>query len=285
MAITEPYVVSLTAIPSRFPMIQETLRSLLAQDAKPEVVQLYIPQKYRRFPEWDGVLPDVPKGVEIVRPQEDLGPATKVLFAADAFKGQSVRIIYCDDDRIFLPDWASRLLSASEAHPDCAIVSSGFEVSRLGADLHSSSAQPRAVRQSSKTDWKFRIHRLWQDIRYGGAQKVPYTVKATRNYVKQSGYVDIAEGLGGVLIKPDFFDQDCWDIPPIMWTVDDIWLSGHLARRGIPIWAVKDASRYRTTPMGKQDALNQTVIDGADRRSANRQCAVYMQKTYGIWAA
>ena len=78
------HVITLSTIPPRFAGIGPALRSLVAQRSRPEAVELYIPRSYRRFPDWGGGLPEVPEGVRIVRVDEDLGPATKILPAARA---------------------------------------------------------------------------------------------------------------------------------------------------------------------------------------------------------
>ena len=76
---TNQLVISLTAIPPRFPYLRETLQSLLNQKARVSSVNLYLPRNYRRFA-WDpSVLPEVPQGVNIRLVDQDYGPATKVL--------------------------------------------------------------------------------------------------------------------------------------------------------------------------------------------------------------
>ena len=80
-------IVSLSTIPPRFDKIGETLKSLLNQSVKADHIYLYIPETYRRFPDWDGQLPHVPDGITIRRTDIDLGPATKVLPAARAHRG------------------------------------------------------------------------------------------------------------------------------------------------------------------------------------------------------
>ena len=74
-------VISLTTIPSRMPHIRPTLDSLLDQRTPFDQVNLYIPKHYRRFPDYDGTLPDLPDGVTIRVVDEDFGPASKVLHA------------------------------------------------------------------------------------------------------------------------------------------------------------------------------------------------------------
>ena len=88
------YVISLSTIPPRFASVGPCLNALLRQTARPEAVELYIPHSYRRFPQWGGGLPEVPAGVTIVRVDEDLGPATKILPAARAWRGQDVELFF-----------------------------------------------------------------------------------------------------------------------------------------------------------------------------------------------
>ncbi|MCX7302643.1 MAG: glycosyltransferase family A protein [Rhodobacterales bacterium] len=279
------YLISLTAIPPRFDELSPCLEALCSQSVKPEAVLLYIPKKYRRFPDWDGTLPKVPKGVEIRRPEEDLGPATKVLFAADDFRGKDTRILFCDDDRIYLPDWSRRFLDASDRKPGSAIVSAGFELSRIGLGWEGKKESPRGRPLRKTWDIKYHWERLQQNIAHGGRRKVPYSKKAPRNFYWRSGFVDIGEGFGGFLIRPDYLGRDTWDIPSVMWAVDDVWISGQLARKGIAIWAEAGASRFLTSTSQKLSALHNAIIDGADREQANRACAIYMRDTLGIWGS
>ena len=71
---------------------------------------------------------------------------------------------------------------------------------------------------------------------HGGSSKVPMQEKPSFKKFRSGGYVAIGEGYGGFMVKPQFFDKTMWDIPPVMWTVDDVWLSGHLDSKGIGIW-------------------------------------------------
>lgn len=50
----------------------------------------------------------MPAGVAILRVEDDLGPATKALYAARDLRGQAVDIVYGDDDHHYLPDWSQR---------------------------------------------------------------------------------------------------------------------------------------------------------------------------------
>src|SRR6056297_3971663 len=112
-------IISLTAIPGRFAGLGPTLESLTAQGA--DQVWLNIPRTYRRFPDWDGSLPSVPAGVSIRLCDIDLGPATKILPAAYALRGQDAQILFCDDDCIVPRGWAKRLFAIQARRRDQAV--------------------------------------------------------------------------------------------------------------------------------------------------------------------
>ena len=99
------------------------------------------------------------------------------------------------------------------------------------------------------------------------------------------GYVDIFEGWGGVLVKPYFFDDAAFNIPDLLWTVDDVWLSGCVERLNIPIWLnAKDKIRSKgNSNEAKMTALRNFVYMGHGRVDANRACIKYCRVNYGIW--
>ncbi len=276
-------VISLSSIPSRFAALERVLASLCAQDAAGLSIELYLPRRYRRFPDHDGTLPRVPPGVELVLVDEDLGPATKILHAVERHRDSDPPILYCDDDVLYAPDWARRLLEAHRAHPAAAVAAAGLNLDALGLDLPAVDG-PRAVLQRRARDWRYMAARAVQIVRYGGAARVPPEVKAIRRLVRRSGRIDIAEGYGGVVVRPSFFDAAVRDIPPVLWSVDDVWLSGNLARRGVPILAIADAARLRFLAEHQgPDALHRATIEGAGRFEANRRCAIHMRENFGAW--
>lgn len=272
-------VVSLSTIPTRFDKLEPVLLALVHQAASIDEIRLYVPKHYRRFPDYDGTLPTVPKGIRVIQPEDDLGPATKVLFAAQDLRGEDCDIIYCDDDRVYPKTWFARLLQQRAGRLDHCVAASTIQLDRFGFAL----TKPRQPRPRIQA---FNPERTWALLRRKVKQ---FTAGANirkpgRNrFVVKSGYAEIAEGCGGVLVRPDFFDDTAFDIPPVLWSVDDFWLSGQMARRNVPILA---ASRFRTAPLADHttvDALYDTVLDGAGRHEANSACVDYMRKTYGIW--
>ena len=274
-------IISLSSIPPRFSRIGPTLQSLRAQNDPADRVLLYIPNRYRRFPDWDGTLPEVPEGVEIRRVDDDLGPATKVLCAAQEFRGQDVDILFCDDDRLYPPDTVTRFMRLRAQHPGCAIALVGRQAETIGVSTGQRDWQPRAVRRWRATDVEFQLRFLWSQIRAGRNWR--QIAAPHRRVYKRSGYIDIFEGCGGVLVRPEFFDKMAYDIPPVLWTVDDVWLSGMIARKGVPIWLQANVIDPPETDADALSPLAFSVIEGADRGVANRMAVKYMQEHFGLW--
>lgn len=229
------YAISLTSIPPRFKRLGPVLDSLLRQDPAPARVLLCLPRSYRRFPApFDP--PALPDGVEIIRREKDLGPATKVLAAAGALKGSVDRLIYCDDDWLMPPGWAATLLEAQT--PGEAVAATGYGVSRLG--------------RVSNT-------------------KPPHT--------------DIAQGFSGVLVDPAWLADPAIDPPEAAWSVDDIWLSGQLARQGVPIRLVPEARQGQRLAFQDTHALQDATVAGQTRRQANLACIGLLTEKFGLWPA
>ncbi len=278
----QDYVISLTTIPPRFDRIAGTLDSLLQQSLPAQRVILYLPRHYRRFPEYDGHLPDVPDGVEIRVIDRDFGPATKVLPAVQEFAGQGVELLFCDDD-MFYPSWmAARFLKARSAHPTSAVTLMGQMITSVLEDATPTPLRPHRVRLWRSADVPFQTHMLWRQLiaRLGG----PALIEPPRRTIIRSGYGDFFEGYGAVMLSPDFLPPECFDIPKFAWPVDDIWISGQLVRSGHSIWVL--GGTHEPRPMAHhfetQSALHHTVIQGQDRGNSNRETARYFQKTYGI---
>lgn len=228
-------VISLTTIPSRMNQIGPTLRDLLAQKADVAEIRLYIPRQYRRFdfdPATD--LPDLPDGVTLCITDEDFGPATKVLPAVRDFAGQDVEILFCDDDQPYRSDWAQRFLDARKNHPGACIVEKGYDLDTRppGARYHlENRPQPRAIARRKGV-----AYRLFRLLTLTSIKPKPYIV---------DGFVDVLEGYRGAMVRPDFFPPETFDIPEILWTVDDPWLSGQMTRHKRP-----DLADDQSAPLG-----------------------------------
>ena len=279
--VKDKVVVSLSTIPPRFSHIGETLKYLLDQKLLPDEIQLYIPKNYRRFPQHSFTIPEIPKGGRVVVKivEEDLGPATKVLYCAKSHWGTPTRIIYCDDDRLLERDWLQKLILATNQNPNDAIAAWGKNL-------------PIDIKNRRKPKGRIKKYSFGYNIGYV-ARKVCHKSKELifrRPFSRPNkrrrfypGYVDIAEGFGGVSIKPDFFDLDAFDIPPIVWSVDDIWLSGMLEKANIGIRVGGSLPMPFRSAASPIEALYDFSTDGFDSASANDFAVKHLQDRYGIW--
>ncbi|MEJ5079713.1 MULTISPECIES: glycosyltransferase family 2 protein [unclassified Ochrobactrum] len=263
-----PTIATLSSIPSRFNLLQPTLKSLLRQSLKFSEVRLYIPTSYRRFPDWDGKLPEVPEGVTIHRCEKDYGPATKVLPAAQDLKGQDVDILFCDDDKIYDRGWHHRFKTEASLKPNTCII----EVGETFPDI-SDSCRPKDRLPRSR--WKNK------DLNY--RMKRILSLFLTKPNLTSSGYADQISGFAGVLVRPEWFDDLFYEIPDVMWTVDDPWISGHLERVGIAIWNTGKRKNLPENEGSSVDALLNLVQEGHDRVEADLLVIDYFREKYNIW--
>lgn len=115
-------IISLTSIPSRFANLVYIIKNLKKQ--LHNEIWINIPHTYKRFPEWDGVIPDLGDGV-IVNSCEDYGPATKVIGPAIHLNPDDL-IVYLDDDTIYDERLVTHLLKWWKTDETCAWGLSGF---------------------------------------------------------------------------------------------------------------------------------------------------------------
>jgi len=276
-------VISLSSIPPRFGLIGPTLECLVAQGSGADAVELYIPRAYRRFPDYDGQLPAVPAGVTVLQPEADFGPASKVLHAAVRYREvPQAQILFCDDDRAYYDGWADRLFAHQAERPDEAVALTGWDVERTGLDPYAPRPAPRHLKRARRWDFDYRAKRIRQIL--SGRSKVPIRMKPARRLIARSGYADIFEGYGGVVIRPGFFDEEAFDIPRVLWAVDDVWLSGMLARRGIRIWVPAGLYEPKNTVADLTEALYRWRASDMTRAQLNAHCAHYLRDTYGVWS-
>lgn len=85
-------------------------------------------------------------------------------------------------------------------------------------------------------------------------------------------------------LRPEFLDAPAFLLPQVIWSVEDVWLSGHLARRGSPFWADRRLNLSRAIlPVSRVAPPYAAVIEGADRPNANTACIDHLRAAYGIW--
>lgn len=266
-------IISLASIPTRFSRLQVSLESLLDQRA--DEVRLYIPPTYRRFPNWDGQPPDVPSGITVCLAEKDYGPATKILPACKDFMGQDVQILFCDDDGIFAPGWADALFALQAQRPTEAVV--GYARAAQGYVPNSVSLlkSPRLREIPIRRDIGYRFGRL---LHKTIGMPVPW-----RRPIGRAGYGEILFGVGGAVVRPEFFDDVAYDVPEEAWAVDDVWLSAQLARRGIPIYCPRRHPMPKAADHACVEALADLELGMGRRQDLNRLAARYCQERFGIW--
>ena len=201
-------IISLTSIPSRLPLIERTLKSLMRQSLAPRHIVLNLP----RFSKREKVAYEVPAFVEglsavKIRWCEDMGPATKLLPSLTG-EAPETRIIVVDDDRIYPANLVADLVAAADRDPASAFCMSGWVV---------------------PDDLTDRPTTVWSNFR----MLPPAPIRARR--LSQPMEVDIVQGLSGYLVRPAFFDiaaiTDYANAPKEAFFVDDVWISAHCRAR------------------------------------------------------
>lgn len=201
-------IVSLTSIPSRLPLIERTLKSLMRQSYAPRRIVLNLP----RFSKREGVAYVAPQFLDgmasvTIRWCDDMGPATKLLPTL-LNEAPDTPIIVVDDDRIYPENLVADLMAAAGRDPGSAFCMSGWVV---------------------PDDLTDRPTTVWTNLR----MLPPAPIRARR--LTKPTEVDILQGLSGYLVRPSFFDvaaiTDYAHAPKEAFFVDDVWISAHCRAR------------------------------------------------------
>jgi hypothetical protein len=267
-------IFSLSTIPPRFDSIGKVLTDLLGQTLRPDEIRLNLTRSYRRFPGEVPSLPPLPEGITVHWSDTDYGPATKVLPTVAAYRGQDVEILFCDDDQIYAPRLAQTLLSRRAKHPDSCITGLGYRFDERPPNARYFDV---ALPAPAAKRWHKGVeYRLWRAASLGFWKPGKYRPR--------DGHVHVLEGFGGTLVRPGFFSPDVFDIPEILWTVDDPWLSGQMTRLGVPILAVSDrALRETQQEVHDRHPLGEFSHLAHDRLAADTLCIDYFRQVHGIW--
>lgn len=276
-----PYVISLSTIPPRFHLLAATLKTLVRQTVKPQDIIVNIPLSYRRFPDWDGTLPDVPDGVTIHRCADDFGPATKLLPTLTMFRDQDIDILFCDDDMDYRPEWAGWFLKQRARRPEACISLCGGYIDGIRPKDRKAMPKPRPLYFMAVINPELRLRRA---VHAFGRRFLGWPDKFIgRRLFLTAGYADLFQGFGGVMIRPHFFDEGVFDIPKQLWAVDDWWLSGNAIKNGHPVWVIPRRPEPDSHPHSATEALTDAVFDGRDRGESNAFAESYLRERFGIW--
>jgi len=265
----------MTAIPPRFANLPSKVNSLLKQSVKAADIEIYIPYSYRRFPNYTTNIPPLPNGVNIIRVDQDYGPATKLLPAMRKWHNQDVDILICDDDRLQDADWVKRLVEARASRPNDIICERGWNIGERFGIVQSMPLEPRA--HPSPNGGRTAAYRIQRMLSLG-------LYHPKRSLFQSAGYVDVFEGFLGALVPVGALPDQAWDIPEILWTVDDVWLSGMARSNGVGVWAHSIPRPIHSNGRwDKVEALTNFVEQGISRENADRMCVEYMRSTYKVW--
>ena len=209
-------ITSFTTTPDRIGNLEPTIRSLLEQTRPPDEIVLAIPEfSIRQKTKYvvPAYLEKFPR-LRILRCEKDWGPATKfipVIQEELASNRDRALIMIVDDDRVYPRNALELFLHYHNEMPDAAL---GFR----GALI------PRNF--------------VWF---------LPKIYRASQ--IQETKRVAVITGTAGYFIQPRFFDSALWDYstaPASAFYVDDIWISGHLSRRGIKKYVVPASSMMRS---------------------------------------
>ena len=88
------------------------------------LLNLNIPQNYRRFPGELPTLPALPDWVSVKFCEVDYGPASKVLPTVERWRHKEADFLICDDDCVHDFAWIERLAKTRQERPDDIITGS-----------------------------------------------------------------------------------------------------------------------------------------------------------------
>jgi hypothetical protein len=268
-------VVTLTSIPPRYANLPAKLASLARQTVRPDRVELQIPREYRRFPGLPPALPPLPDWVHVCEAEKDYGPATKVLPAVRRWRGTHTDLLICDDDRLQDRHWMHRFVEGRKLRPNDILCERGwtiearFGMTRAQPDLPRAEYAPKQGRTLA-----YRLKRI---------ASLNLAHPPRRLYVK-AGYVEVFEGFLGALMPADALTDAAFDIPEIVWTVDDVWLSGMAWKNGTKVWVnAMPRPVYSDSRFDKVASLRDHVEKGLGRENSDLYAVDYLRKTHGIW--
>ena len=227
-------VVSLSTIPSRLAHLRPALNSLLDQSEPADRIVLALPRysarEARPYPEIATL--KLPQGIDVLD-CEDFGPATKFLPVLAAEPDAIVIVV--DDDVIYPPKFIANLLAVHREQPGAALGYRGvlLKPGHAFVDL---------------------------DHVFGSALTAP-------------SRVDVLFGTWGYLLPPHALDLETGgggEVAERLRWVDDVWLCGLLARRGIPRLVVP----IDEIPIETANAGRRSLAGGPNKSGENDARAV-----------
>jgi hypothetical protein len=245
-------IACLSTVPARINNLRPTLRSLLKQTRSPDEIVLAVPEFSIReersyvVPEYLWHLPRL----RILRSQTDWGPATKFIPVIqqelEAGRGNTV-IMVVDDDRVYPRDAVATYLHYSAQLSEAALCFRG-------------AAMPRSL------DWRNATMIKGDELR-------------------EPRSIAVVTGCGSYLIQPRFFDASLWDYskaPPAAFYMDDIWISGWLARHDVKRYAIPTSRMMRSVWRQRRTLSLHDVPNG--RQYNNNETIAFFRDAWDVFA-
>jgi hypothetical protein len=229
----ERVVVTLTTIPARAPSLAPVLRSLIDQSEPADRIVLALPYETRRhqaYPKPETL--DLPAGIDVIR-CEDQGPATKLLPVLKLEPGAVMVVV--DDDVIYPRRFIETLLFEHRCKRAASIGCRGI--------------------------------RLQEGVLFPALDHVFATG------VAEATPVDVLFGTWGYLVPPNTLGAAVHDFsssPDEVSWVDDVWISGHLARAGVPRFVV----RANELPLETLASFRAALTAGVNKSGENDEIAL-----------
>jgi len=246
-------IVSLSTVPERIGNLGPTVRSLLRQTRPPDEIVLAIPEFSIREQRPYAVPKHVSRWprMRVLHCQKDWGPATKfipiVREELAAGRGNTL-IMVVDDDRIYPRDALETYLHYNKQLPDAALCFRG-------------AAMPRDL------DWR-------------------HAKMIRASELRQPQPAAVITGCGSYLIQPRFFDESLWDYsqaPKGAFYMDDIWISGCLARRNVKRYVVPASAMMRSVFRQRRTLSLHDVPDG--RQYNNNETIAFFGDAWDVFAS
>jgi hypothetical protein len=246
-------IASFSTLPERIGNLEPMLRSLLDQTRPPDEIVLALPQfsvRQQRKYVVPAYLQKIPR-LRILRCETDWGPATKFIPVIQeelaAGRGDTL-IMVVDDDRTYPRDALEIFLHYHKQMSDAALCFRGALI-------------PRGL--------------VWF---------LPKIFRASQ--IREVKRVAVITGTASYLIQPRFFDSGLWDYsnaPSSAFYMDDIWISGHLDRRGIKKYVVP-ASRMMQNVRAQSGTMTLYHVPKGSVRS-NTEVIRFFRDTWNVFSS
>lgn len=240
----EDVYISMTILPSRILKTRKCIESLIKQSYLPDKIFVWLPKNCKRDKTKVEKIPAWFNHELIdVRHVEDKGSITKIYYSLLKEKGKDCSIISVDDDVQYPMNFIKNLHANSKMYKNGVICYRGRSFKKGTLDYNTS-----------------------------------HLIRGTE--ISRPKKVDIVTGTWGALYKPHFFDEEFFNLnhKGSMYFTDDIWISGHLARKKVPIYVVPINQPIQPLPQHAINPLWDLNKSGKNNNDSIQEFKKYFRK-------